>query len=286
MVGHHRLSIDFVPQSSLTISVYPREAGQDKDDVTSFLEEQVRYNVMPSCSFRLMLCQKNWGGDRANRPDILFQYVRTEHDVGCAADIWILEDRVVLDSRDEPLLDYPEIPWTCSSKMEGWLMEAIVRSNVAIISKDFQQRMPPRNAPTENALSMRRTRFRALAGCLSWREREGTNTFKDYLDELVPLTFLRGNSTKNFRDLTPLEVAAMKKGNLGQYPSRSRKKAEPQPGPSQPLRPRPTTDRPVVESLDSETGSDISTTQSCSEKVSEDGEIQIGNSAYPHSDEK
>ena len=165
-------------------------------------------------------------------------------------------------------------------------MEAIFRSNLAITSKDFQQRMPAERASTENALSMRRTRFRVLAGCLSWREREGTNTFKDYLDKLVPLTFIQANNTKNFRDLTPLEVAAMKKGNLGQFPGRSRKKAENQPGPSQPVRPRPTTNHPVVESLDSESESDISTTQSSLERVYEDDDIEIGKYIYPHPDAK
>ena len=122
-----------------------------------------------------------------------------------------------------PVLDYPEIPLTLSSNTEGWLLEAICRLNDSIILQDLRDRMPLDRQPSDNALSMKRSRYRWRSGSLSWNLREGREAIKGYLDKLIPEHLLKNNTTEGFRDLEEHEIAEMKAKNKGKYPERRRK---------------------------------------------------------------
>ena len=165
--------------------------------------------------------QAEWGEDRNNRPEILFQYEPTRHNKGMKAPKMIYQGHLVLDYFDNPVVNYVEIPLTCSSLMEGWLQEAIVRLNPAITGRDFLARML-KDKVNVNALSMRRTRFREKAGCISWTKRAGSDNVKRYMDLILPTVCLDNNSTRAFRDLHRHEIAEMHFGNVGQFPERSR----------------------------------------------------------------
>ena len=128
----------------------------------------------------------------------------------------------MLDFKGNPIKDYPEIPPTCSSEIEGALLEAIIRSNPAIDNKDFQARMMKEHAINISTISMRRTRFRDIAACLSWTTRAGTETVKSYLDSRLPAVCKATNSTKSFRDLSKREIEAMHNDNVGRWPERTR----------------------------------------------------------------
>ena len=121
------------------------------------------------------------------------------------------------------MLDYPEIPATCSSQMEGWLMEAIVRLNAEITAADFRARMPRPGAPEVNALSMRRTRFREVSGAISWKGGKGSDNIKAWMLSKLPQSCIDENSTRNFRDLTSDEARECHAANQGQFPERARR---------------------------------------------------------------
>ena len=140
------------------------------------------------------------------------------------APIWVRGGLVVLDCFSNPVLDYDNIPSTCSSEIEGWLQEEIIRMNPAITSKDFQARMRTDNLTNENALSVRRGRFRDSAGCISWNGRHGSDTVKAYMDRILPQACKAANSTRGFRDLNPDDIKAMHSQNAGKFPERSRHK--------------------------------------------------------------
>ncbi|MCJ1257952.1 hypothetical protein MMC24_005780 [Lignoscripta atroalba] len=149
--------------------------------------------------------QAEWGEDRNNRPEILFQYEPTRHNKGMKAPKMIYQGHLVLDYFDNPVVNYVEIPLTCSSLMEGWLQEAIVRLNPAITGRDFLARML-KDKVNVNALSMRRTRFREKAGCISWTKRAGSDNVKRYMDLILPTREFQGAISEESNDEEELGV--------------------------------------------------------------------------------
>ena len=166
--------------------------GVQDNDVTSYLPEHREY-----------------GAQRNRRPELLFQYkLMKEQMSNYIAPIWIYKDRVVLDPEDHPVLDWPEVPATFSSKIEGWLQEFISRKYFQFALKDFVARMIP-GPINHGTICMRRTRFRLKAGCLSWKTRQGNEDGEVFLDSLLPESCKLANSTKAFRDLSGLEMRQM-----------------------------------------------------------------------------
>ena len=165
---------------------------------------------------------------REDRPDVLFQIY-----VGDAAyrrsDVWTEDNRVVLDGNNHAVNNFEEIPWTCSTEMEGWLMEAIQRQNPYISISDFVARMPHTRGSANKPLkpfgittySNRTGRFRKKAGCLSLKKRAGTDALKEYLTSLIPKSCLDANSTRAFRDLTTNEIANMERLNKNKFKERA-----------------------------------------------------------------
>jgi hypothetical protein len=142
---------------------------------------------------------------------VLFVFEKPAQPHRLVAEEWTRGNRLVLDSwTNKPMLDYPEIPSTLSSELEGWHLEAICRSNLAIKNDDVLSRMPPIvNKKTKleqvmnySTLNMRKKRFRARTACLAWDIRPGSDKVNDLVRALVPAEHKAANSTKGFRDLT------------------------------------------------------------------------------------
>ena len=101
----------------LTCTDFPREAGLDINDVTSYLAAQKTWNV----------------DDRAHRPKILFQWAKTGHrNPTYVVSDWYYEGKIVLDLKNCPVRKFCNIPETCSSALEGGIMEAIEREDSRI----------------------------------------------------------------------------------------------------------------------------------------------------------
>ncbi|MCJ1462359.1 hypothetical protein MMC07_000959 [Pseudocyphellaria aurata] len=194
--------------------LYPRNAGDGDNDVTSFHKPQ-----------------QNWGFERHQRPEILHQYEKAGYrNPTYPVPIWIYKNKVVLDFEDHPILAFRNMPATISTKVEGGLQEAICREDSRIDVKDFRARMveipegkgkKKSTRPSLSAISMRRSRFRWRAGYLSWTTRTGSNDIKEYLDRLLPEACKISNSTKGFRDLRRSEVKLMSEKNRGKHLKRA-----------------------------------------------------------------
>ena len=179
---------------------------------------------MRSCNPKL---KRFRGPDRSDRPDILFQIepkIRSEPLE--AGSIWYRDNRVVLDSNNNPVKDFSDIPSTCSSELQGFEIEAIQRLNPNISVHDLIARMPHNrilgSGETHkqfipSTIGMRSLRFRERAGCLSWLNRSGSENIQDYLMKLWPIECKDANSTKTFRDLTSKEKKDMKAANRGLF---------------------------------------------------------------------
>ncbi|KAL8686503.1 MAG: hypothetical protein Q9218_007057, partial [Villophora microphyllina] len=91
----------------------PTHGDFGADDITSFHPDQ-----------------GNWGAARQNRPKILFQYRSTAED--CKRQkpgLWFWKGCLMIDFENRPLRDFPELPWTLSSQLEGWRLAAFLRLN-------------------------------------------------------------------------------------------------------------------------------------------------------------
>ena len=199
------------------------------------------------------------GGERQNRPKILFQLYRhqpTEEQPDISgtkrsekvrstkslslnehgeAPVWYHRDRIVLDGDNHPVKKYTEIPATCSSEIEGWLMVAIRRTNSRITTQDIRARMPHFRTFKSNgagdkpqwslqAHTMRQTRFTLKSASLSWEKRAGSDKFQDYLLSILPPGCKQQNSTETFRDLQENEIHNMQALNRGKHMYRGRKR--------------------------------------------------------------
>lgn len=70
--------------------------------------------------------------------------------------------------------------------------------------------------PRVGTFSMRATRFRLLAGCLSWEKKDGTAAKNKRILDVIPDQFKDPavNSTKGWRDLSKAEIKSVKAGAL------------------------------------------------------------------------
>ncbi|MCJ1428450.1 hypothetical protein MMC29_006360 [Sticta canariensis] len=212
-VYHDEIRAQLVAQGPQGTYVVPRKRGKGAGDATSF-HPDYRTN----------------GPDRTNRHPILFRYEQAGYPVPqYTPQTWMHRGRIVLDTEDVPVLKWDEIPLVLSSEYEGYEMEVVRRLNPRISFRDFRARMPRyrfkagvwKEAWSSSTLSMRNSRFRLGACCLAWAEREGSETIKAYIDELLPAHCLAANSTERFRDLTPYEVTQAQAPNKGKYPERA-----------------------------------------------------------------
>ncbi|KAL9601198.1 MAG: hypothetical protein Q9219_002698 [cf. Caloplaca sp. 3 TL-2023] len=211
-VYHYDLRAEMVARAPPSLYEHQPAHGRDELDVTSYWE-----------------AHHTWGfKNREERPDILFNWLEPEQK-RTRPGIMEHQGRIVIDTENHPVKDWP-IPFCLSSAVEPGRLEAMSRENGNQISKrDFRARMPAtvlkrdgRNeAPiTENAIGMRRFRFRDETGSLAWEKRDGTNGRKKALVQCIPVDkmaeILVTNSTKCFRDLTKEEIMYINTVNHGQ----------------------------------------------------------------------
>ncbi|MCJ1393451.1 hypothetical protein MMC18_006326 [Xylographa bjoerkii] len=197
---------------------YPRACGVNPDDVTAFHPDH-----------------KAWGPEIANWPKILFQIQRNEG-ITTKRDFqnWVEDGRVVLDANNNPVKVYASLPKTISSEIEGYEIEALLRSDWRITKYDICARMPhswpirktkndtttPQELckPNPNAINMRAIRFREKYALLSWNKRFGTDVKNNYLKALYPKHCIDKNSSEGFQiNLTTTDIEEMKQPNKGQF---------------------------------------------------------------------
>lgn len=214
-----------IPRILLLIHVeYPRAKGKfAKNDVTSYLP-----------------AHEEWGKQRNRWPDIVLQYQPSpEYILGEKAGYWVTpEGWLVIDVHNNPILDWPGIPHTISSKIEPVFMEAYCRSNRQITQADLRARMVDdpnggqyngqgRDPIRVGNLSMKMTRFRSEAGCIAWAARKGggSDALIKYMDRLLPQHCKDANSIRGFRNLHKHEIAEMRLNNVGMFLERTRARA-------------------------------------------------------------
>ncbi|MCJ1412782.1 hypothetical protein MMC19_006880 [Ptychographa xylographoides] len=176
---------------------------------------------------------QNWDSDRENWPPLLYQYKPTPADLSKQPPgYWYTPNgEIILDSGDDPLLNYTELPVAISSCEKPEFLLTYRRSNLTIRTKDLRARMPryPKGNTGGTAdqirlgtLDMSMTRFRARAGMVSWVKKKGSDSIEAYMDSLLPKHCHESNSIKRFRNLHPYEIAEMHLKNVGQFPERSK----------------------------------------------------------------
>ena len=189
------------------IPEHKRASGKDANDFTAYLESQ-----------------RTWGGERADRPDILFVYkiprsgwnsseppLLTYNDNGLC--------RVVIDViNNRPLKAFDNLPVTISKKVEGWLLETWERQNRNIDVEDFIQRMRFsaddnvwKSKKFSNALTQRKERFRNRGRCICWKKVEHDREWDRKLEADMKnnAAWIKANTTRHLNDLTVKEDRAL-----------------------------------------------------------------------------
>ena len=183
--------------------------------------------------------QADWGGERADRPDILFELHKLPgthepsnpdmlhvHAYGAV--------RIVIDAiSNNPLRDFEILPLTISTEVEGWLLEAWFREDPALKIQDVIQRMPYGYADAvydgtviTNRFARRRSLFRLAGRCLSWvkssrNSKPDEALIQEHAEKTNPadpnstrhLTDLNAEEKKEVNALTYASGKYLKKGN-------------------------------------------------------------------------
>ena len=120
--------------------------------------------------------------------------------------------RVLLNSYKSPLKYSEVMPFTISTEIEGWEMEAICRLDPDICHQDFLDRMLPdadlggKVRPTKGTLNHRRRRDRMRMRILPWPlPRQLSYSDQQVVKQLDPWQ-LENNTTRSLRDLSRKEI--------------------------------------------------------------------------------
>jgi hypothetical protein len=189
------------------------EHGKEPTNYTSFLPKD-----------------KEFGPERENRPQILFQ-INNAKPYQAKPTAYVMDDnRIVLDMYDHGLRDFPDVlPKVLSSELEGHDIEHYYRQNAEIMDYDLIARMPHafhygiggeqyRSEPMRGGtINQRAQRFRTRAACISWNSRAGTGTKNNFILSLIPSEYKAAsvNSTRDFRDFSDDEVKAVNAQDRG-----------------------------------------------------------------------
>ncbi|MCJ1478667.1 hypothetical protein MMC13_007348 [Lambiella insularis] len=173
---------------------------------------------------------KTWGPDYKHWPEILKQNDPIKDTRANAnPEIWVDSGKIVLCADNHPLKVIPELPQTCSSKLEDYEIDAIRRLNTRITFCDLYARMPPmppkdpsqnvRSGWGPNALSMRAQRFRHTWAITCLVHRKGTKEKNAVIESLYPPGYLESDFRKDFQLRVTKEalerVRNVNKGNHG-----------------------------------------------------------------------
>lgn len=118
-VYHHEIREELIASANAQGTYdFRRDRGLAEHDVTSYLAAQKTWKVE----------------DRNHRPDILFQWKKTGYrNPTYIVPDWYHKGSIVLDPQNCPVRKYRNIPDTCSSMLEGGVMEAIKREDGRIV---------------------------------------------------------------------------------------------------------------------------------------------------------
>ena len=102
--------------------------------------------------------------------------------------------------------DFRELPATVSSQIEGWRMEAILRTHSKITLNDILSRMvckPEQNIPfvSPSCLSMRMDRWRKICRCIQWNHQGKDDGLKQYILGLMTTEMKQENTTEGLKDI-------------------------------------------------------------------------------------
>ena len=126
-----------------------------------------------------------------------------------------------------PLNGHPELCSTYSSKVEGWLIEATMRTNASVLFADFVDRTMEEYGTGHSALSDRILySFRSQLCGIPWKfSKKGTVVAGlDWLWRWIPAEHYAKNSTKDWRDPTKEEAKAFKQHVTDAYTRQQMKK--------------------------------------------------------------
>ncbi|KAI9818425.1 MAG: hypothetical protein M1827_000484 [Pycnora praestabilis] len=207
--------------------------GPERGNVTKFLEAHRHWGPgvddLPPILFRL---------DKGNYKNPVYKLRPVKDD----------QDRIILDNEGHPLRDFHNIPLWVSGDIEGWRLEAICREDSRIELSDFFSRMPkvalqPKVATHRgrlkakegeqgstltgnNAMNMRKSRFRQGAQLKAWNLRAGGVTFARKIMEQLNPSQKAHNTTWGLPELTAEEMKELKNGNKGTQPGRMKRGRE------------------------------------------------------------
>lgn len=187
----------------ITKPVHERGSSTTPGDITSYLESQRTWGTERGGQYGPDRHEGNW-------PAILYQlrkpgnFLKSDYP---EAEIWKYNGRLVLSVHDSlPLRKYENLPDTISSKISGAELEAMLRSDPRVETRDIKGRMPMYYITetgkrilsfTPSTFSMRTHRFRAKHALLCWRERAGSSTTNNlilnYLKKHEPRAFQEGD---------------------------------------------------------------------------------------------
>lgn len=184
--------------------------------------------------------QLSWGRDINHRPVELLSFdPPNAHRMSKKAIGSLKYDGKLLKDFDgKSLRDFPSLPLVISSKVEGWRVEAWMRSDSRMKITDIIARIPVKWAinlaghqipvPIHSSGSVReRARiFRNNAGLITWNPHGGDPKIERFMDDLRSPAEKSKNQAIG-RDLTDLEKASMEKLNVGTRPDRAQVRQDP-----------------------------------------------------------
>ena len=151
------------------------------------------------------------------------------------------DGKLLLDFRGEPLRDFSSLPLIISSAVEGWRVEAWMRSDSRMGMTDIVARIPVVSAtgpgghqghrtlmPIHNAGTFRERarRYRNKAGLISWGLYGKDPKIENFMDELRSPAE-KANNQPIDRYLTDLEKSSLQKLNVGTRPDRAQVRQDP-----------------------------------------------------------
>lgn len=108
-----------------------------------------------------------WGEARNRRPNELFLLFEPEGGIQSASQRqhqrqrFVSNGRRVLDRNDKWMLHWDDVPVTCSSQIEGWHLEALMRRNPDLTMPDIVARMMDNFLCLSRGVVSRRRPFRS-----------------------------------------------------------------------------------------------------------------------------
>ena len=90
----------------------------------------------------------DWGPDREHLPEVCWRFKEDEKNNPRPSNnpgYMRFEGMVVLDSHDDPVKDWPQLPLTLSSKTQGYRLEAMSRENPHLVYRDCKRTVIPEN---------------------------------------------------------------------------------------------------------------------------------------------